>query len=329
MTADMLYDRINQLTAGERRRIFAAFSAVASVEQSLEEAQAQNKPLAGHICFIKDNFDLPGFSTSASSLFLEEVRPGPHRAGALVKRIRELGLTIAGKTHMNEFAYGLDGANPHVGDCPHPFLPGRCSGGSSSGSAWTVARELVPIAFGTDTGGSIRVPAAFCGLTGFRLPPNAWAQDGCFPLAPRFDSAGWFTRSVEEMNFFSRALLDLPEPSATPLRIVHAVPESSHLTPFLQKHFPGAARIPDFTSETAAVERVRAYTVLQSLEALNIHRDWVDSYADLYDPVVRSRILRARNWQAEEISQAEKTAEETRLFFAEMFQSADVILLPV
>jgi Asp-tRNA(Asn)/Glu-tRNA(Gln) amidotransferase A subunit family amidase len=326
---ETLFDKISSYSPSERRSVFAAFASLSSMEQQLKQAKSENKPLAGHFCFVKDNFDLPGFSTNASSLFLEDVRPGPHSAGKLIQRLQELGLTIAGKTHMNEFAYGLDGANPHMGNCPHPFLPGHCSGGSSSGSAWTVAKGLVPIAFGTDTGGSIRVPAAFCGLYGFRLAPDDWAKDGCFPLAPRFDSVGWFTRSLADMSFFTSKLLTLPASSPTPLRIANATPESSNLTPAVQSLFPEATLLHDFTSEKLSAERVKAYSILQSLQALEIHKEWVDSYADLYDPAVRALILRGRNWTNDEISSAENTVRDMEKTFETLFKDADLILLPV
>lgn len=329
MNIETLFDLISSYSPSERRFVFSAFASLSSMEKQLENAQSENKVLAGHFCFVKDNFDLPGFSTNASSLFLEEVRSGPHPAGKLIQRLGELGLTIAGKTHMNEFAYGLDGANPHVGNCPHPFLPGRCSGGSSSGSAWSVAKGLVPIAFGTDTGGSIRVPAAFCGLFGFRLPPDDWAKDGCFPLAPRFDAAGWFTRSLADMSFFTSKLLELPAPSPNPLRIANAAPESSNLTPAIQTLFPEAAPLQNFTSEELSSARVNAYSILQSLQALEVHNAWIDSYADLYDPAVRALILRGRNWTTDEITGAENTLRETENAFETLFEDADLILLPV
>lgn len=329
MRIETLFDSISHFSTSERRAVFAAFASLNSMEKQLAAAQTQDKALAGHFCFVKDNFDMPGFSTNASSLFLEDVRPGPHPAGRLIQRLQTLGLTIAGKTHMNEFAYGLDGANPHFGDCPHPFLPGRCSGGSSSGSAWTVAKGLVPIAFGTDTGGSIRVPAAFCGLHGFRLPPDDWAGEGCFPLSPRFDSAGWFTRSLEDMAFFTSRLLDLPAAPPGPLRILNTAPDSSNLTPEIRRLFPEALPLKDFTTPELTAARVQAYTVLQSREALTVHQAWIDTHADRYDPAVRERILRGRQWTGPQLAEAESTLREMRAVFDGIFETADVLLLPV
>lgn len=329
MTPDTLYRYLAEADTAEKKSVFAALRPHTSLEAQLQAYHNQGKPFAGQFCFVKDNFDVPGFPTLASSRFLEKVRPGPHSAGPLVQKLDALGLSIAGKTQMNEFAYGLDGANPHFGDCPHPFLPGHCSGGSSSGSAWVVAKALAPIAFGTDTGGSIRVPAAFCGLFGFRLPPDLWAQTGCFPLAPRFDSAGWFTRDFDTMATYTRALLDLPPPQPRKLRIASAIPGPSPFSTAIQSSFPDAQPLQNFNPEKLSQERVNAYNILQSLEALHIHREWIDSYADLYDPAVRDRILRGRSWSASDIQQAENKAQETRQQFTRWFEEWDVILYPV
>src|SRR5690606_29674308 len=122
----------------------------------------------------------------------------------------------AGKTHLHEFAYGITGANPHYGDCEHPLFPGRTTGGSSSGSAAAVAAGIVPLAIGTDTGGSIRVPAAFCGLFGFRLAPGDTFIADAFPLARRFDTAGWFTANPEDMRLALSALVGLRSSERTP-----------------------------------------------------------------------------------------------------------------
>lgn len=328
MKAEAMFSKIGTYSASERRAIFASFRSRDLLEETLLNYQAAKKPLAGHLCFVKDNFDLPGFSTGASSLFLEEVRSGPHAAGKLVQRLETLGLSIAGKTHMNEFAYGLDGANPHYGNCPHPTLPGCCSGGSSSGSAWTVAKGLVPIAFGTDTGGSIRVPAAFCGLFGFRLPPDEWALHGCFPLAPSFDSAGWFTKNAKDLEFFTRHLLELAEAKG-PLRISNGVPDHDYLTPFIQSHFPQATSFAPFASEEVETQRVNAYNVLQSREAYELHEPWLSDYTDLYDPDVLNRILRGKTWSDQERSEAKKMEAETEAAFESLFESSDILLLPV
>jgi Asp-tRNA(Asn)/Glu-tRNA(Gln) amidotransferase A subunit family amidase len=160
-------------------------------------------PLGGVPWVLKDLFDVAGMKTLASSRLLESLSSPAESDAAVVRDLKQAGTVLIGKTHLNEFAYGLDGVNSHFGTVPNPQVPGALAGGSSSGSAWAVASGLVPLAVGTDTGGSIRVPAAYCGLYGFRMvPEHPWSRKGAFPLAPRFDTAGWLTwhrRDLVEM----------------------------------------------------------------------------------------------------------------------------------
>ena len=144
-------------------------------------------PLRGVPYFLKDLFDLAGTKTRAGARFLSEVRPLPAQDAAIVQAFRRCGAACAGKTHLHEFAFGLTGENPHYGDCTHPRFPGRTTGGSSSGSAAAVAAGIVPLATGTDTGGSIRVPAAFNGIWGHKPTWGVVPTDGHF--FPGTDSA--------------------------------------------------------------------------------------------------------------------------------------------
>ena len=142
-------------------------------------------PFAGVPYGLKDLFDVDGVATHASSVVPDMLGMFAGRDSELVERMKGLGGTCVVKTQMNEFAYGLSGENPHYGDCPHPRMHGCLSGGSSSGSAHLVAAGYVPLAFGTDTGGSIRLPAAWCGIYGIR-----WVQGiacaGGFPAGAEF-----------------------------------------------------------------------------------------------------------------------------------------------
>lgn len=330
MNPETLVAQIDGLSEALRRSVIASLRSPKAIHAEAERFREQNLPLAGTACFLKDCYDVEGLPTRASSRFLEQVRPGPHADGALATHLRSLGVSIVGKTQMNEFAYGLDGANPHSGDCPHPFLPGRCSGGSSSGSAWVVAKGLVPLAFGTDTGGSIRVPAAFCGIVGLRIPPGTWAEEGCFPLSPSFDTVGWFTSTLPEMARISKRLLDLPEADEpSPLRVLHGVPGHEMLASFVRKLFPQAEVCDAFADPHEAEERLKAFSVLQSREAMEVHREWIDVHAEAYDPKVRALILRARGWTDSEVECARIVEMKVKTRLAELFQEADIYLLPV
>ena len=144
---------------------------------------------------VKDLFDTAGLRTTYGSiLFADHV---PDRTAEAVVRLEAAGYANVGKTNLHEFAYGIGSYNPHFGDVSNPLAPGRTAGGSSSGSAAALAAGLADAALGSDSGGSIRIPAACCGIVGFKPSHGLVPLEGCFPLAPSFDHAGPMGRDVE------------------------------------------------------------------------------------------------------------------------------------
>src|SRR5213595_2790699 len=144
------------------------------------EAPREGIPLA-----VKDLFDTAGLVTTyGSALFTEHV---PTETAEPVRRLEAAGYANVGKTNLHEFAYGTTSENPHFGTVPNPVAPGRVAGGSSGGNAAALALGLADAALGTDSGGSVRIPAACCGLVGFKPTYGLVAIEGCFPLAPSFD----------------------------------------------------------------------------------------------------------------------------------------------
>jgi Asp-tRNA(Asn)/Glu-tRNA(Gln) amidotransferase A subunit family amidase len=329
MTPSGFYQALASLDPDVRHAVFSHCVSEAALEADITKQTAADKPLAGELCLFKDNYDVDGFPTDASTGYLTTKRPGPQSDAALVRKARDCGLTVAGKVHMNPFAYGLDGANAIFGDCPHPFLPGHCSGGSSSGSAWAVARGFAPVAFGTDTGGSIRVPAAYCGLFGFRMSPNEWAKDGCFPLSPSYDAVGWFTRSADDMLRISNALLDLPPPQSEPLRVRTALPEDSPFLRGAQRRIHGTFADSSYDPGHQSEARMQAFTILQSREAYTLHQPWIDEEPEAYDPVTRERILKGASWTPEQIDFARKLEADLIRTLTKLFDTTDVLLMPV
>ena len=292
-------------------------------------------PLAGVPFLVKDLYEVAGWPTNASSRFLSSVRGIPSVTSPLVRRLCSLGATPVGKTHLNEFAYGLSGRNAHYGHCRHPHFPDRLSGGSSSGSAWAVGTGLVPLALGTDTGGSVRVPASFCGIYGLRLTPDEWSHDGCFPLSPGLDTAGWFCRTRGDMVTATQLLLE-PETTDDELQGVMLEPDGLSIDPALRSaydaftHRIGLQTDPEITREfhMATEGLVRNYSVIQSREAIEIHEPWLEEFRYLYQPVVRERILRARDWSQTDIETAEVGRERLESFFDQYFEEHAFAVLP-
>ncbi len=305
----------------------------------LENGLAAGGPLAGVPFAAKDLFDAAGLPTFAGSAFLPEVR-SDHPAGlapadgAFIAALRQAGAALAAKAHMHEFAYGITGENPHYGDCELPGHPGRTTGGSSSGSALLVKAGVVPLALGTDTGGSIRVPAAFCGLYGLRLTPrHPWIADG-YPLAESFDTPGFFTANAQDLSATIDALLPAADSALRPPR--GAWMSLPGLDPAVERVFSRAAST---LAEPLPVEwrdRLQAlfapaaelYAVLGGAETWRIHQPFYDQYRDRYDPNVRARIDRARTLTDAEIARAQANRDAIVAAWAELFQMFDFIVLP-
>ena len=316
--------------------------------------------LHGAPYFLKDLFDLAGVSTRAGSTFLDRVRAIPTRDSRIARELTRLGAVCAGKTHLVEFASGLTGENPHYGDCPHPRFPDRLTGGSSSGSAALVGAGVVPLAIGTDTGGSVRVPAAWCGLHGFRLTPGDDLIRDAIPLAPTMDTAGWFTTNAGDMLATWRALAcraaasrqaglgsqSGPATSAGPTSTKPgSLPRGCYLN--ARKLVPGMAADVATACDYAAASltakadpvaeaalllswhhAVETYITIGMSEAHAVHRDWLAPFREHYDPVIWQRFTDAGHFAAADIAGARQHMGEMRSVWRDFFRAYDFLVLP-
>jgi aspartyl-tRNA(Asn)/glutamyl-tRNA(Gln) amidotransferase subunit A len=321
-----------RLSPAQQRAVFALVRSEEELEQSFSQAN-RGTPLGGVPYFTKDLFDVAGMPTLAGSTFLPEVRPTPKNDGAFTRALASAGAVLAGKTHMHEFAYGITGENPHYGDCEHPRLPGRTTGGSSSGSAAAVAAGVVPLATASDTGGSVRLPAAFCGLFGYRgVPRDAWISDA-FPLAPSFDTAGWFTANALDLRAALGALVGLRASERTPRGCYLELPG---LDADVAVAFRTAAE--RLTSPADAATRrdllagfenaADTYNTTAIIEAWNIHQPWAARYRERYDPAVWQRLIRFHALRPEQIAAADVRLIAMRLLWTNYFLTFDFLVLP-
>jgi amidase/aspartyl-tRNA(Asn)/glutamyl-tRNA(Gln) amidotransferase subunit A len=303
LAAATLLQRLRALPPAQQRAIVSWQLDAAALAAAFARQTARPGPLSGVPYFAKDLFPVRGVPLHAGSGFLAEIRPVPTQDSALITDLAGCGAVLTGTAHLHEFAYGLTGDNPHWGNVDIPGKPGRTPGGSSSGSAALVAAGVVPLALGTDTGGSVRVPAAYCGLFGFRTTPGArWISDA-FPLAPGFDTAGWFTRSAEDMLQVKTALL-----GAAP---TERLPRGVYLG------FEGWAEADPGIA--AAVDAAEAY---------GVHADWLDRYRDRYGSEVWQRLDRGRRWTDAERDQALVKQTTLRLLWTSFFLTYDYLVLP-
>src|SRR3984893_10212556 len=180
-------------------------------------------PLSGLTFAAKDLFDVAGFPTGGGNPDWERSNPVPTRHAWAVQRLLDAGATLIGKTITDEVSLGIVGENAFYGTPTNPQAPGRVPGGSSSGSAAPVAAGLCDTALGTDTGGSVRVPASFCGLYGIRPTHGRIDMSGVMPQAPSSDTTGWFARDIGTFAKVSSVMLDEPIPTTLPTRLIIAV----------------------------------------------------------------------------------------------------------
>ena len=185
---------------------------------------ADNKPpLYGLPVSLKDCFDLQGFRTTAGTRFYAERNNVAQQDSAVAKRLRAQGAVIVGKTNLHPLAYGITGENPDFGDCLQPADAKLLTGGSTSGGAASVQEGSAVAAIGTDTGGSIRVPAALCGLAGYRGSIGlAWDRKlwtSAIHLAQSFDTLGWIFQDLRDAPLLAEGLFGLQVPSETNLQV--------------------------------------------------------------------------------------------------------------
>src|SRR5437764_5491855 len=180
-------------------------------------------PLAGLTFAAKDLFDVAGHPTGGGNPDWARSHPIPTRHAWAVQRLLDEGATLVGKTVTDEVSLGILGENPFDGTPLNPKAPDRVPGGSSSGSASAVAQGLCDVALGTDTGGSVRVPASFCGLYGIRPTHGRLDLTGMMAQAPSSDTTGWFARDAKMFARVSEVMLGEPPSKQLPTKLIVAV----------------------------------------------------------------------------------------------------------
>lgn len=341
-------DRI-EAPGGEGKRTFTRVYR----EQALAAARASDEmrsvglvrsPIDGLPISIKDLFDVAGEPTLAGSVVLKSAAPAKNNA-VIVQRLIDAGAIIIGKTNMTEFAFSGLGLNPHYGTPSSPWdrTNSRIPGGSSSGAGVSVADRMSIAAIGTDTGGSVRIPAAFCGLTGFKPTADRVPAEGALPLSFSLDSIGPLAASVNccaildsILSRQSHETLQAPDPS----RLRFAVPSNTVLEGaddlvravfedalhLLQEH--GAQvddlEMPEFL-ELATINRSGGFVCA---EAWAWHRQMLSEHADSYDPRVASRMLRGKDMSAADYIELRQIRSAWIASVEQRLQHYDAVLMP-
>lgn len=306
-------------------------------------------PLAGVPFAVKNLFDVAGLPTRAGSKINRDLAPAK-RDATLIERMEAAGAVLVGALNMGEYAYDFTGENVHDGPSRNPHDTTRMTGGSSGGSGSAVGGALVPIALGSDTNGSIRVPSSFCGIFGLKPTYGRLSRARSFPFVASLDHLGPFARSVTDLALAYDAMQgpDADDAACTTRGLEPTLPLIANPVSdlriaiaggYFQKNvFPeaveaigrvakalGATRVVDVPE--AARARAAAY-VITTTEGASLHLDRLRRRPNDFDPAVRDRLIAGAMVPAPLVDRAQKFRRWYRAQFAEIFKSIDVLIAP-
>ncbi|BAL79941.1 AtzE family amidohydrolase [Bradyrhizobium cosmicum] len=306
-------------------------------------------PLAGVPFAVKNLFDVAGLPTRAGSKINRDRAPA-ERDATLIERMEAAGAVLVGALNMGEYAYDFTGENIHDGPSRNPHDTTRMSGGSSGGSGSAVGGALVPIALGSDTNGSIRVPSSFCGIFGLKPTYGRLSRARSFPFVASFDHLGPFARSVTDLALAYDAMQgpDADDAACTTRGLEPTTPLLANPVSdlriaiaggYFQKNvFPEAveavSRVAKALNATRVVEvpeaaraRAAAY-VISTTEGASLHLDRLRKRPSDFDPAVRDRLIAGAMVPAPLVDRAQKFRRWYRAQLAQLFRSVDVLIAP-
>jgi len=296
-----------------------------------------NGPLAGLTFGVKDIFDIAGTRTGFGNPTWLETHAEAHATAPAVQRLLNAGASMVGRTLSDEMAYSLSGENIHYGTPLNPKDPRRIPGGSSNGSASAVAAELVDFAVGTDCGGSVRLPASYCGILGIRPSLGRICLDGVVPFSASFDVVGWFARDAAIMARIAGVLFDELRPARNTARILIAEDAFGFVDPSVSEALQPA--IEGLAGHVESCERIRicddrledwfaVFRVIQASEIWANHGLWIEKNDPTLGPGVRERMDWARKVTPDEVVSARGRHEEIRRRLNERLSDNDVLCVP-
>ncbi|MEZ0249030.1 MAG: amidase [Thermoproteus sp.] len=286
--------------------------------------------LFGLILAVKDNIDVAGLPTTNGAPYAKAL---PDRTAPVVQRLEAEGALVLGKTNMHELALGATNLNPHFGPTRNPADPSRITGGSSGGSAGAVAAGIADIAIGTDTGGSVRIPAALCGVVGYKPRYGAFPMEGIRPLAPTLDHVGFFTKTASDMAYLMETIGGI---RAEPLRrfrfaVLKGVAEAD---PYVDGAFWGAVSILEkaggerFEAQVDARRYSYARAALLLSEAAAVNWKYLKEFGGSMGRDVASLLKVGASLPAVAYIKALEVKVEATALFASLLKKYDVLVMP-
>jgi AtzE family amidohydrolase len=330
---------------------FNCFTAVTE-ERALAEAKAIDAavaanaalgPLCGVPYAVKNLFDVEGLNTLAGSR-INAGLPAAEQDAAVVQKPRRAGAVLIGALNMDEYAYGFTTENTHYGPVSNPHDTSKIAGGSSGGSAAAVAGGLAPLTLGSDTNGSVRLPAALCGVFGIKPTFGRLDRSGCFPLAASLDTVGAFARTAEDLAACYQAMLDGDPGHGTESTRYPVLRKIDDLRigiadDYFDRYSEDDARaaVAEFARALGATRRVTlpeaeraraAAYVITAAEAGNLHLSNLRTRPQDFEPLSKDRLLAGAISPASWYVQAQRFRQWFRGQAAQVFETVDVILAP-
>lgn len=344
--AEIAVQRAAEAPANALVRVDGGVAVAHARQLAARLAAGERPPLAGVPVAHKDLLDTVDFPTTYGNRNLEVL---PRRDATAVARTVSAGVIQVGKANLDEIAYGVTGRNEHLGDVAHPTVPGHLTGGSSSGSAAVVAAGVVVASLGTDTGGSVRIPAACCGVVGLKttqgcvpstgIQPLSWPQDTVGPIAARVDDAAQLLAVVAGADGRDPIARDAPDGWQV-WPIPEELPRHVLVAPRLWETRIDA-RVADVcrgalealgVTEAVTVDRIddarRAQAVILAANAYAVHSERLEADPSLYGAAARSRLERGGTIRADVLARALRMREEWRADLGALLRPGTVIASP-
>ena len=305
------------------------------VNEDLPAIKAQTHVLSGLRLAVKDLFHIKGIETSAGNPHWLTSHSIPQQTNSCVLKLLHQGANYVGKTLTDELAYSLNGQNIHYPSVTNAVTPDRIAGGSSSGSALAVAHDIADIGLGTDTGGSIRVPASYNGLFGLRTSHGLVATDNMVPLAPSFDTVGWMTRNIEHMLQVTQALV--PQTASDQLlngdiklmSLSNLVAESEQNQQINQ--WLGGLEGVDCHHTQVDLQQwniSEVFRVLQGYDIWQQHGQWIETTSPVFADDIQTRLTWCKEISEQNYAQARKQQQVIIGHILNLFDACDLIAIP-
>ena len=348
-------DRIAAVNDTYRAYVTVDAEGAARAAEAADMARKQDRWLGllhGMLLAVKDNIDTAGLRTaSGSKLFANRV---PSEDAPVVANLRKAGAIVVGKAALMELCFGVRSTDQIGGQVRNPWNPAHVPGGSSGGSAAAVALGLCEAALGTDTGGSVRVPAAYCGITGLRPTHGRVSNRGALPVSASFDTIGPMARSVDDVArlFVAMAGHDPLEPTSLPMPLAADILSLPDDVAGLRIGVPGHFYFDDIDTEIAHAVRKVAQTLGEAgaivsivdvpgaevahrystdiilSDACDVHARDLDERAGHFSPQVRQRMIKGRTRTGVQYAAAERFRAEWRRSLRALFGQIDILLFP-